>query len=115
MRPRREAPNNVWHISPKMTAERCLGCSSCGRSRRKEVTMPDQVTRRFLREARMLCALISGLIGAVLTGCAATSSTGDAVELGRQVAGLRSDLQQLAAKVSQLKESEGRVKTEIPH
>jgi hypothetical protein len=77
--------------------------------------MPDQGTRRFLTDVRMLCALISGLVGAVLTGCATTSTTGDAVELGRQVAGLRSDLQQLAAKVSQLKESEGRVKTEIPH
>jgi prefoldin subunit 5 len=66
-------------------------------------------------DARMLCALISGLVGAALAGCATTSSNVDAVELGRQAAGLRSDLQQLAAEVSQLKESEGRVKTEIPH
>jgi hypothetical protein len=76
--------------------------------------MPDQVTRRFVKSARMLCALILGLVGVVLTGCATTSANVDAVELGRQVAGLRSDLQQLTAKVSQLKESEGRIKIEIP-
>jgi hypothetical protein len=78
------------------------------------VTMPDQVMRRFLRDTRMLCALISGLVGAALAGCATTSSNVDAVELGRQVAGLRSDLQRLAAEVSRFKDSEGRVKAEIP-
>ena len=76
--------------------------------------MPDQVTRPFLMAVRMLCALLSGLVGAALAGCATTSSNGDAVELSRQVAGVRSDLQRLAAEVSQFKESEGRVKSEIP-
>jgi hypothetical protein len=62
----------------------------------------------------MLCVLLSGVVGAALAGCATTSSTVDAVELSRQVAGLRSDLQRLTSEMSQFKESEGRVKAEIP-
>ena len=76
--------------------------------------MPDQFMRRLLRDARMLCALISGLVGAVLAGCATTAPSVDAQELGRQLAGLRSDLQRLSAEVAQLKDSAGRAKTEIP-
>jgi prefoldin subunit 5 len=76
--------------------------------------MPDQITRPFLIDVRMLCVLLSGVVGAALAGCATTSSNVDAVELSRQVAGLRSDLQRLTSEMSQFKESEGRVKAEIP-
>jgi outer membrane murein-binding lipoprotein Lpp len=72
-------------------------------------------------ERRLLCTLLSGLLGGLLAGCATTSPAVDVVALSHQVEALRAevdgwraDLAQLMAEVTQLQASEGRVKTELP-